>query len=159
MTLLSGLAIAVLTPVRIIAGTAMSLHTRRLIALLAIGLSAACARSINNGKSTPDKNHSLITRTELVANRFNNAYDAVSSLRSNWLQPRGTDSFNTPSKVWVYFDSIRLGGVETLTSISVTPVSYIEHFDGVSATARWGVGHSAGVIYVSTHPIVTSSTH
>ena len=135
----------------------MSTHAKSLTVLLVIALSAACARPLTNRNSTPGKNHSLITRSELAENHFSNAYDAVSSLRSNWLQPRGPDSFDTPSKVWVYFDSIKLGGVETLNTISVKPVSYIQHYDGVDATARWGVGHGAGVIYVSTHPVVTEN--
>ena len=135
----------------------MNTHTRSFTALLVIGLSTACARPMSSG-ARPDKNHSLITKTELVENHFSNAYDAVSALRSNWLQPRGPDRFANPSKVWVYYDAVRLGGVETLSAIPVKPVSYIQHYDGVNATARWGVGHSAGVIHVSTHPVVTSST-
>jgi hypothetical protein len=27
---------------------------------------------------------------------------------------------------------------------------YMKYFDGISATARWGLDHGAGVIYVST---------
>ena len=106
---------------------------------------------------TPRKNLSLITQAELLENHFKNAYDAVSSLRSNWLQARGSDSFRAPSIVWVYFDSTKLGGVETLSAIPVTQVTYIEHFDGTDATVRYGVGHGAGVIFVSTHPIASSS--
>jgi hypothetical protein len=136
----------------------MNTYSRRLTVLLAIALSAACARPVRSGDSTPDKNRSLITRAELLANHFNNAYDAVSSLRSNWLQPRGTDSFHTPSQVWVYYDGVKLGGVESLSAIPVRPLNYIRHYNGVDATARWGVGHSAGVIYVATLPAGTSST-
>ena len=136
----------------------MNTDARKITVLVVIALAAACVRSTPNGDVRPGKNHSLITRAELLENHFSNAYDAVSSLRSNWLQARGPDSFNTPSKVWVYFDSIRLGGIETLSTISTTPVSYIQHYDGVSATARWGIGHSAGVIYVSTHPVVTAKS-
>jgi hypothetical protein len=112
---------------------------------------------MRSGNARPDKKHDLIMQAELLESHFNNAYDAVSSLRSNWLQARGSDSFRTPSVIWVYFNSTKLGGVETLSAIPVAQLSYIQHFGGVDATVRWGVGHSAGVIYVSTHPIAASS--
>jgi hypothetical protein len=95
----------------------------------------------------------VITRDELLDNHFFSAYDAVSSLHSNWLNTRGPDSFRSPSKVWVYLDNVRMGGVESLSAIATMPVSFIQHYDGLFATQRWGVGHSAGVIYVATHPI------
>lgn len=132
----------------------MSIHTKGTVVLLAVALSSACAQPTRNGEMTPRRDNSTITRAELLENHFYTAHDAVASLHANWLQTRGTDSFRTPSKVWVYFDSVKLGDVATLASISLMPVSYIRYFNGVDATTRWGVGHSAGVIYVSTHPVV-----
>ena len=42
-----------------------------------------------------------------------------------------------------------IGGAATVRQI-------VDRFyDGVAATGRWGIGHSAGVIYVSTHPAGT----
>jgi hypothetical protein len=38
--------------------------------------------------------------------------------RSNWLSPRGPDSFVLPSVVWVYVDGVRAGGVEVLHTVS-----------------------------------------
>ena len=46
-----------------------------------------------------------------------------------------------------------MGGVETLRTIDLRPVTYIRYFDGIAATARWGLDHGAGAIYVSTHPL------
>lgn len=120
---------------------------------LLLVLSVACVKS--NPEAPRQKSGlSFITREQLIEHHFATAWDAVQSLRGNWLQTRGTDSFRTPSRVWVYFDDVRLGDVETLRSVATMSVSYIEHFDGIEATSRWGVGHSAGVIYVSTHPAV-----
>ena len=135
----------------------MNSHARRITILVVIALSSACASSMRSGNARSDKNRDLIMQAELLESHFSNAFDAVSSLRSNWLQVRGADSFRTPSIVWVYFNSTKLGGVETLSAIPVAQLTYIQHFDGVDATVRWGVGHSAGVIYVSTHPVAASS--
>jgi hypothetical protein len=67
---------------------------------------------------------------------------------------RGTDSFSIAGKVQVYFDGIRLGGVETLPHGRPPPGRRTSrYFDGIAATARWGLDHGKGRSYVSTHPI------
>lgn len=88
---------------------------------------------------------------EMRNEHFTNVYDAVVALRSSWLVVRGTDSFQQPSQVWVYFDSNRLGGVEEMRSVSVNAVVSVRHYNGTDATMRWGVGHSAGVIQILSH--------
>jgi hypothetical protein len=93
----------------------------------------------------------------MVENHFLTAYDAVEALRSNWLQPRGPDSFTAPSEVRVYLDNTLLGGVTTLRDITVSTVSFIKYYDGITATGRWGLGHGAGVIFVSQHPLSSSN--
>lgn len=95
---------------------------------------------------------SILTQQQIAARHFNTVYDAVESLRSNWLHARGTDSFQNPSEVRVYLDNTLLGGTDKLREIAAKDVTFIKYFDGVAATARWGVGHAAGVIYLSTHP-------
>jgi hypothetical protein len=117
-----------------------------ILAFLACLTLAACSQS---GRARPRQNLSLITREQINENHFLNAYDAVQATRSNWLQTRGTDSFATPSEVVVYRDNVKLGGVAELRSIQATTIAYIRYYDGVEATSRWGVGHSAGVIQVS----------
>jgi hypothetical protein len=118
----------------------------------ALGLSlivicGACASRPSG--TTPVKDPNLITYEELHANRFTDVYQAVESLRSNWLIPRGTDSFRTPSQVIVVFDDTQLGDVSTLRTINITSVVYIRYYNGVEATARWGLDHGGGVIFVS----------
>jgi hypothetical protein len=92
-----------------------------------------------------------LTREEMLEAHFTNVYDAVASLRPAWLTVRGTDSFGQTSQVWVYFDQTRLGGVDELGSVMVNSVVWVRHYNGVDATMRWGVGHSAGVILISSY--------
>jgi hypothetical protein len=40
--------------------------------------------------------------------------------------------------------------VETLRAIGLANVAYIRYIDGVTASARWGLDHGQGVIFVST---------
>jgi hypothetical protein len=125
------------------------MNATRVMAFLFVVTGAnACITSPGQPNSNPD----VITREQLDRNNFRTAYEAVQSLHANWLQTRGTDSFNTPSIVLVYFDDMKLGGVETLQTIHTVTLNYIRHYNGTEATSRWGVGHSAGVIYVSTRP-------
>ena len=125
---------------------------RKLMPLFVIVLTPSCAlhRTAADGSNA---DRSIITQRQLVENHFLTAYDAVEALRSNWLQTRGTDSFAAPSEVRVYLDNTFLGGTSTLRDIAVSTVSFIRYFDGIAATGRWGLGHGAGVIFVSQHPL------
>jgi hypothetical protein len=121
-----------------------------LVALLAIA--AACGGSRRTTSAARRSDRNLITHEQLLEHRFNNAYEAVAALHGTWLQTRGTDSFSNPTQVWVYYDDTKLGGVDTLREVSVNAVAYIRYYDGVTATARWGLDHGQGVIFVSSRP-------
>jgi hypothetical protein len=92
-----------------------------------------------------------LTQKEMLDGHFTNVYDAVAALRPGWLVVRGTDSFGHPSQIWVYFNGTRLGGVDELRNVTVNSIAWARHYDGVTATQRWGVGHSAGVIFLSSY--------
>jgi hypothetical protein len=111
-------------------------------------LSAACASKPSSGVA-PSGDPNIITYQELAKHRFTDVYDAVQALHSNWLATRGTDSFRTPSQVLVVFDDTQLGDVSSLHTINIKSVVYIRYYSGIEATARWGLDHGAGVIFVS----------
>jgi hypothetical protein len=120
-----------------------------LVALLT--LASACVGN-RPAAARPRADHNVITREELLSKYYSTAYDAVAALHSNWLQTKGPDSFVSPTQVWVYVDNTKVGGIETLRLLVPTSISYIRYFDGISASARWGLGHGQGVIFVSTAP-------
>jgi hypothetical protein len=133
------------------------LMTRRfapLAAILALVLGSACSRLQSEAGARGDRN--TITKDQLTKNHYTTVYDAVESLRGNWLQTRGTDSFQSPSQVKVYLDNTMFGGVESMRNISTSTISFVRYFDGVSATARWGLDHGAGVIYISSRPAIAT---
>ena len=114
-------------------------------------LAAACAsRAPSNRAATPS--HEVLTSEDLHGKGFATVLEAIQSLRGNWLEKRGTDSFYSSSEIRVYLDGNSLGGLDALSTIPLMSVVYIRHYDAVTATARWGLGHSQGVIFVSTHP-------
>ena len=114
-------------------------------------LFAACAG--RGATTTPGIDRNLLVQDQFADRGFHTAYDVIESMRANWLSTRGPDSFQSASHIQVYLDGVRVGGTETLRTIDIRPVTYIRFFDGVAATARWGLDHGAGAIYVSTHPL------
>ena len=119
-----------------------------LAAAALLALTAACAARRSDTTAHPDR--AVLTQPQLVEHHFNNVYEAIEALRPHWLQARGPNSFRTPGQVLVYQDDNLLGGVDELRSVMIPAVMYIRYYDAVQATARWGVGHTQGVIYVST---------
>ena len=111
---------------------------------------ASCMRT--TASTSPRADRDTITHDQMAEARFQTVYDAVEALHSNWLQARGPDSFSNPSEVRVYLDNSLLGGTTKLHEIAANTVTWVKHYDGVAATARWGLDHGAGVIYVSTYP-------
>ena len=126
----------------------------RYVAIAMMVVSSACTHLRGDGTRT-DRN--LITKEQLTKNHFSTVYDAVESLRGNWLQTRGADSFQSPSQVHVYLDNTMYGGVESMRTIATNTISFVRWFDGISATARWGLDHGAGVIYVSSRPAIATA--
>jgi hypothetical protein len=122
----------------------------RVLGLPLLLLCGACASS----RARPNRHvdMTVLTQDDLDDHRYETVLDAVQTLRSNWLNERGPDSFTSPSHIWVYIDNTRVGGVQSLAQISTRYVTSVRKVNGVDATARWGIGHSAGVIAVMTWP-------
>ncbi len=121
----------------------------RLVVCALLSIAVACATS-GSTSGSPRQDSSVITREQILQNQYRTAYEAVQALHSPWLVTRGTDSFSNPTQIWVYLNETRLGGVEMLREIATSTISYIRHYDGIAASARWGLDHGQGAIYVST---------
>ena len=123
-------------------------------ALGVIGAIVIVAQAVGCGapraQQTRRLDRMVITRQQMVSGHYATVYEAVAALRSTWLRPRGSDSFLSPSIVWVYVDGMRVGDVTTLQRLQPQLVNTVRFYDGVSATGLWGVDNGAGVIHVST---------
>ncbi|MHB1312723.1 MAG: hypothetical protein ACYC3L_11975 [Gemmatimonadaceae bacterium] len=122
-----------------------------LAAAFALSVASACA-SAPPAAGRPRYDPALITREQIQEQRFSNAYDAVKALRGNWLNVRGAESFRYPLSIQVYLDDTHVGDISTLSGIASPPIQYIRWYSGQEATAKWGIDHGAGAIYVSTRP-------
>ncbi len=121
-------------------------------ALLAVALFAggACATRGASGTTEGTSRRDLITRADIQVTQWQNAYDLVRNLRPQWLQVRGRDTITgDPGGVQVVLDGVRLGGVEALRTFSVGGIGYLQYFDAISASQRWGTGFGQGAIFIS----------
>jgi len=118
-----------------------------------LALATACGpRGPANQAGAPVPRRDVLSGTEIQSRGFSTVLEALQALRPNWLQGHGTDSFRTPSEVKVFLDDNELGGIDQLGLVQLWSIVYVRHYTGIEATQRWGIGHSQGVIYISTHP-------
>lgn len=125
-------------------------HLRHLLVCFPLLLAIACTGGGTSGETAGPRRASADLLTQEQIRSYTNVYQAVEALRSRWLNARGPDSFSAPSQVLVYRDDVQLGGVDALRPIPTGEIEYIRYYDGIAASARWGLGHGAGVIYVAT---------
>ena len=92
----------------------------------------------------------LITRDAILGTQYTNLYDVIQALRSNWLRIKAPDSLGKSSVLQVYLDTQRLSGVDELRQMAPTNIQSVRYYDAIEASARWGLDHGAGAIYVLT---------
>lgn len=101
-----------------------------------------------------------ITRQEIqtVLSQSASAYDVVKRLRPEMLLRRSVTGVEpTPAMmakelpgVHVHVDDVRVGSFDLLSTIPATAVSSIRWLSATEASTRYGNGHTAGVIAVTT---------
>lgn len=124
---------------------------RRLVLVFALSLAAAaCARTTDGSLPARGSRTAVITEEEIAGSGAANAYDLVRGLRPMWLTPRGRHSTQNPAGdvIWVYVNSTRLGGPESLQQLAAADVGAIRYYDAGAANYRFGTGHLNGAIQV-----------
>ncbi len=116
---------------------------------LVVGTLGACASGHPGGPVQP-RDSDMLTPAQMERLGTVSLYQAVQALRPHWLSIRGMDSFQAQGNVVVIRDGVILGGPNTLNEIQNTTIASLRHYDGLAATARWGICCGHGVIYVST---------
>jgi len=127
----------------------MSYLSRTFVGLALSGSLSACAHG-SSGSAQPSQAN-VITRAEMEQNQYASLYEVVQALRGRWLITRGpTTLLGKPTEVQVMVDDLRLGGVNTLRSLTRDNVVTIAFIDPVTAAQRWGGAHAQGTIVVTT---------
>jgi hypothetical protein len=103
----------------------------------------------------------LITAEEIATRPGEgNAYDLIRSLRPAWFNTRGVASGNLSGNgiggvtdnagIAVYLDGVKMGGLDQLRSIEADRIQEMRLLSASDATMKYGTGHPAGAIEVST---------
>jgi hypothetical protein len=98
----------------------------------------------------PRQDQQLITRDVIRGTEYTNLFDVIQALRSNWLRVKDTGGIGTGDPLQVYLDNQRVGGVEELRTMVPSSVLSVRYYDPIAASARWGLNHNGGAIYVLT---------
>ena len=121
------------------------LLTLPLLLFAACGGSAAMGDGATNREAN-DPN--LLTREQVE--RYTDAFQAVQTLKSQWLRVRTPPDLDSTPEVVVYENGVRIGPPEVLRQINGGLVENIRYYNGITASSRWGLGHENGVIFVTT---------
>jgi len=113
---------------------------------------AACARPlatrqpnpIAGAQHAPHQLRDVVEGAELARVSDLTVYDAISRLRPEYLHGRGG---YYPK---VYFDGLLYGEMVSLRQLRADGIAVIRHLDAVTATTRFGTGHTGGAILLST---------
>jgi hypothetical protein len=141
------------------------MHSRRVSGFLAaatfvVALSACASGGSATRVASPSRQRNLITRSELAEVAANNAFDAIRTLRPEYLRNESRPDLGAPGSTItnphsrtpdVYLDERNYGpDLTVLSSISVQSISEIRHLSASEAQSKWGVGHLGGVIQIIT---------
>ena len=117
--------------------------------VFALGGGVACASSGESGLST--RGSGDLTREELEATSVNDAMEAISLLRPQWLRARPARTPNDPIPVvGVVIDNMARASREDLAQLSIGQVERITFMSAADATIRFGTGYTGGAIVVTT---------
>ena len=117
--------------------------------LLALGGGVGCASPGGGGLST--RGSGDITREELEATSVDDAMEAISLLRPQWLRTRPARTPSDPVPVvGVVIDNMARATREDLAQLSIGQVERITFMNAADATIRFGTGYTGGAIVVTT---------
>ena len=111
--------------------------------------SGACASTGSGGSS--GSTTGAITGQQLMDTNRNDLYQAIQSLRPQWLRSRGTTSVSAPTEVAVFLNDSPYGTVRDLASIPIDAVADVRFLTATEAGGRYGtLAGSGGLILVRT---------
>lgn len=128
---------------------ARSLGARLAVLVAVVLLVHGCGGATS--AASPSRASNVIRTAEVEQSNTTNAWDLVQRVRPAWLRGRGAPDLrgSPPDLPVVYIGTSRYGAVETLRGIPTSGVLEMRYINAVTATTRYGNGHSGGVIEVT----------
>jgi len=147
------------------------MRTRLIVRLAVVGLLAGTLACASGGSSSPPAsgavttpsgprgNANLITESEITATGLQTIHEVIERLRPNMLRTRGqmgrlagasaAEPGASNSNIKVYLNGTQIGDISMLRSIQATSVKQVQFLSSSDATTRFGTGHDAGAILVT----------
>ena len=112
----------------------------------ACGLTALAGCASGGGEGGVRRDPNRITAEELANYTSLTVFEVVQRLRPRWLQRRGSEQDPV-----VYQDGNRIGFAgDVLPGMAVTGIDSMRYLSPSDATTRFGTGHGAGAIEITT---------
>lgn len=126
---------------------------QRFLLSVLIAVLAACGGGGAGTAAQPDGSPrsvrgsaNLILEPEINAGVYQNALEAIQSLRPAMLRARSSAG----GPVVLYIDDVKMLDMTGLQTVPANRVKEIRFINAQDATTRWGTGHASGVILVTT---------
>ena len=106
---------------------------------------------VMGGQAAPQGGRSaVVSGDEIERSTAANAYELLVQVRPNWLRGRGSPNLRGSPAVRpvVYIANVRQGGIDYLRTIAIASLVELRYVDAITATTRYGEGHSGGIIEV-----------
>ena len=125
------------------------MNRRQAFAAFVVVLCWGCATTQMRGSTS---SADVIVRSELAPLGSMSTLEALQRVRPRFLQPRAASGAMSRSAEYpkVYLDNVPLESVNGLRTVPVSEVFEIRYLDANDATTRYGTGHTAGAILVTT---------
>lgn len=121
------------------------------VSAVCLTAAAACAHHEPSSGLNTRAGLGAITAKELRTVDDRDAYTAIALLRPNFLTNRGQTSIllDSPNQPEVFIDGMYYGPFDALRQIPVHELKEIRFLDVGDATIRYGTGHPAGIIDIT----------
>jgi len=124
---------------------------RAAVLLISLPLAWACA-SAGGGAARTAQQHdpNIITSEELRGVSASNLFDAIRTLRPQWLSSRSPTMLRPQAEgsIAVYMDRVRFGDLEMLRQIPLGDAESVRYYGPSEAEGQFGAGHLQGAIQV-----------
>ena len=129
----------------------MTMRATLVSLVVALGCApAAHAPDLTSGSQNHARRSPNVITSEQIANaQAGTAYEVISRVQPTMLrQRRARAGLADDAAVVVYLNAVRYGSVDALKNIPASSIDEIRYLSPIEATAKYGQGHSGGVILV-----------
>ena len=127
------------------------MNVRAAVLLISLPSAWACASAGGGAaRSAPRHEPNIISSEELQGASASNLFDAIRTLRPQWLSSRSPTMLRPQAEgnIVVYMDRVRYGVLEMLRQFPLGDVESVRYYSPSEAEGQFGLGHLQGAIQI-----------